>query len=120
MTGVLVLAHGSRNNETEATLERIVAYAREDLGIAHIEPAYMEFREVNLEKGLLKLVNQGITQITVVPYFLFEGIHIKEDIPQEIEAFREKYPHVTVSFGKTLGTDKRLAQVLADRIREAM
>ncbi len=120
MTGVLVLAHGSRKSETEITMEKIVEYAREILKMEHIEAAYMEFRARSLESGLLGLMAKGVDDIKVVPYFLFDGVHIQEDIPAEIAAFREKHPEVQVSMGGTLGADRRLAEVLADRIREAL
>ena len=116
----MILAHGSRNGETEATLEKITEYVREEPQMEHVEPAYMEFREVNLEKGMLRLMENGVTDIRIVPYFLFEGIHIKEDIPAEIAAFKAKHPQVNVEFGKTLGADRRLAMVLADRVRETL
>ena len=53
----------------------------------------------------------------MVPYFLFEGIHIQKDIPEEIGEILKKYPGVQVEMGKTLGADERLADILTDRIR---
>ena len=120
MKGILVLAHGSRKNETEETMEKIVGFVREELETELIEIGYMEFRSVNLESGLLNLIEKGANDIKVVPYFLFEGMHIKEDIPTEIAAFKKKHPDIAVTLGKTLGVDKRIANVLADRIREAI
>jgi len=118
MTGVLILAHGSREKETEQTLERIIAMLKEILGLEYIEKAFLQFSECNLEQGLKNLIAKGITEIKVVPYFLFEGVHIKEDIPKEIEEFLKDYPHIQIAFGRTLGADIRLSQVLADRVRE--
>jgi len=116
--GVLILAHGSREKSTEDTLSIIMKMLRQELNLENIESAYLQFSENNLEKGLLKFINKGITDIKVIPYFLFEGIHIKEDIPKEIDEFLKKYPGVKISFGHTLGADKRLAETLADRVRE--
>ena len=62
------------------------------------------------------LTEKGVTHIKVVPYFLFEGIHIRQDIPEEIEKILKDYPGVTVEMGKTLGVDERLADILVDRI----
>lgn len=120
MTGVLVLAHGSRKNDTEITMDKIVDLVREELRLELIQAAYMEFRSVSLESGLLELMGKGADDIRVVPYFLFDGVHIREDIPQAINTFREQHPEVRVTMGNTLGADKRLAGVLADRIREAL
>lgn len=120
MLGILILAHGSRQNNTEKTMETIANYVREELDIKLIEAAYMQFRDINLEKGLEKLVEQGADEIKLIPYFLFDGVHIKEDIPEEIAQFTQKHPNIKVTMGKTLGADKRLALIVADRIREAV
>ena len=115
MNGVLILAHGSRQKPTEETFMKIVSMAQEKVQMP-IEIAYMEFSEKNIHAGLTALSNQGITHVKDVPYFLFNGTHIKEDIPNEINEFIKGNNHITVTMGETLGTDPRLADVLADRI----
>ena len=120
MTGVLIVAHGSRENGTENTIEAIRDYVQEELGREHIVEAYMEFRATNIAAGIQKLIDRGADDIKIVPYFLFEGVHIKEDIPAEIAAFQAEHPNVKIRFGRTLGADRRLAAVLADRIREML
>ncbi len=118
MKGILVLAHGSRVKETQDTITTVVDMLRGKLGETPLEIAYMEFCDVNIAKGIDNLVEKGVTEIKAVPYFLFEGIHIKEDIPSEIEEALKKHTGVTVSLGKTLGADPRLADILFDRISE--
>lgn len=116
--GVLILAHGSRRKSTERTLDAIAGMVKERLGDVTLETAYMEFGERNIESGLNSLVTAGASDIAVVPYFLFDGVHIHEDIPQELDKFREKNPQVKITMGRTLGADERLAEILADRVRE--
>lgn len=120
MKAILIMAHGSREKQTLDTLKAITEMTVAQLPDVMIETAYMEFCEVNLEKGLDILVEKGATEITVVPYFLFEGVHIRKDIPEEIEEYTKKHPGIAVTMGKTLGADPRLADILADRIREAL
>lgn len=117
MNGVLILAHGSRKKDTEETFEKIVRMAAEKVDVA-VESAYMEFSEKNIEKGLGNLLQKGVTHVKIVPYFLFSGMHIHKDIPEEVEAFLKGRPGVTYEMGKTLGTDPRLAEILVDRIAE--
>jgi sirohydrochlorin ferrochelatase len=122
MTGILILAHGSRQSETENTLQKIIEMVKEelksDLNTNLIEYAFLQFSDNNLETGLKKLVDRGVTEIKVIPYFLFAGVHILEDIPAEIDEFLKEYPNVKINFGQTLGADKRLAQIVVDRIKE--
>lgn len=115
MNGVLIIAHGSREKKTEDTFLAVVELAREKVRIP-LEVAYMEFSPKNIEAGLDALIAQGVDEIKVVPYFLFSGIHIREDIPNEIKAFLEKNNQIKITMGETLGVDPRIAEVLADRI----
>ncbi len=117
MKGVLILAHGSRIKETKDTINEVVAMVREKIDNCPLEIAYMEFCEENIPHGIKALVEKGVDEIKVVPYFLFAGIHIKEDIPNEIGECLKDYPNVKVEMGNTLGVDERLADILVDRIR---
>ncbi len=120
MKAILILAHGSREKTTQETLERVTEMTKAQLPEVVIETAYMEFCEVNLENGLDTLIEKGADEIVVIPYFLFEGIHIREDVPGEIHEYQTKHPEVKISLGSTLGSDPRLAGILADRIREVL
>jgi sirohydrochlorin ferrochelatase len=114
--GILILAHGSRAKETQNTLNIIVDMVKSKLPDRIIEIGYMEFSDVNIEKGLKLLVEKGVTNIKVIPYFLFDGIHIKEDIPNEIAEFLKENKNIKVTMLDTLGVDERLADILVDRI----
>lgn len=118
MNGVLILAHGSRVKSTKDTINAVVDMVRTKMDDMPIEIAYMEFCEENIEHGIKTLSDKGVDHIKVVPYFLFEGIHIREDIPNEIDEILKSYPGITVEMGNTLGVDERLADILVDRIAQ--
>lgn len=120
MKAILILAHGSREKNTEKTLEWIVEGVRKKSHIDLISEAYLQFSEKNIEAGIRELMDKGAKEITIIPYFLFEGVHIREDIPSEIKALKQKYPEVAIHFGRILGSDERLIDILADRIHEAI
>lgn len=120
MKGVLILAHGSRERETELTLKKIVEITQSKLEDVIIETAYLQFSEVNLVKGLDNLVAQGIVDIKIVPYFLFAGVHIREGIPKEIEEYLKDKPNIKITMAETLGGDPRMADILVDRIGETL
>ena len=117
MKGILILAHGSRVQTTKDTINEVVEKVRKKITDMPIVIAYMEFCDENIEYGIKTLVDKGVTEIKAVPYFLFEGIHIREDIPNEIGEILKNYPNVKLEMGSTLGVDSRLADILVDRIR---
>lgn len=115
MNGILVLAHGSREKATEETFQEVVQMAAKQVQIP-VETAYMEFGKPDIAAGLDKLAAQGVKHVRVVPYFLFSGIHIREDIPGELKEYQKSHPEITLEMGDTLGADPRIAAVLADRM----
>lgn len=120
MKGVLIIAHGSRRESTVDTMDYITGLVREKLLEVPIVSSYMEFAYPSVLEGLEQLRSKGVTDIIAVPYFLFEGIHIKKDIPGELEKFRLANPEITVNMVGTLGKDRRLAEILSERIKEAL
>ncbi|WP_010249627.1 sirohydrochlorin chelatase [Acetivibrio cellulolyticus] len=120
MRGILILAHGSREKSTENTLQEVVGNLKGIYCEDVIETAYLQFSSLDLKAGLDNLREKGISDIVVIPYFLFDGVHIREDIPKEIDDYLKENSNVRITMGKTLGADKRLAEILADRIREAI
>ncbi len=125
MKGVIILAHGSRQKSTEETLIKVVEMMKEkvtdyEIEYGFIEYGFMEFSEKTIELALDNLVSKGIKEIVAVPYFLFDGIHIREDIPEELKKYTQKNPEVKITMGETLGADPRLADILADRVKSAL
>ena len=118
MRGILVIAHGSRAKETEAALEAVLSMVKVKLPGTAIECAFMQFSDRTIEKGVSALVAGGVTEIRIVPYFLFMGVHMKEDIPGMVAECAAKYPEVRITMGETLGVDERLAEIIVDRIGE--
>ncbi len=117
MKAVIVLGHGSRAAEANRALHDIVEMVKERGEFDLVEPAFMGRCEPDLEASVKKLVGQGAKQIIVMPLFLYRGIHVQEDIPGDIRRLQEKYS-VNMVFARNLGPDRRIADIIMDRIRE--
>jgi sirohydrochlorin cobaltochelatase len=118
MNGIIVLAHGSKRTATEATLDSLIVKVRRKIPGAKVVPAYLQFSGQDMETAVQELVGAGVDFIKVVPMFLFDGIHVTEDIPMELEKLRRAYPGVGLELTRHLGDDDRIAEIIADRIAE--
>jgi sirohydrochlorin ferrochelatase len=119
---VLVLGHGSRRGR--ATEDGIVEIARRlqdrfPNGPA-IRPAFFEFLSPSLGEAVRAAAEEGAPHIAVLPYFLFDGKEIKRDIPGELDRLRAELPRVAISQMPNLGLDPRLAELVAQRVRDAL
>jgi len=118
MKGVLIIAHGSRAKETESDLKAVVDMAAEKVTDVCIEYAFMQLSDRTIESGIAALAEKKVTEIKIVPYFLFMGVHMKEDIPNAAGKYMKNYPGIKMVIGEPIGNDKqRLSEILADRIR---
>lgn len=117
MNGILILAHGSKRQETEQILNSLVDKVKQKTGEKLVYPVYLQFSEQNLEAGIEQLIASGAKNIKVVPMFLFDGVHVTQDIPEELNALMAKHPGINIRMSKHLGDDDRIADIIVDRIR---
>jgi precorrin-8X/cobalt-precorrin-8 methylmutase len=123
-SGVVILAHGSRGERGQAevpeTLKRVAESVRTLLppGV-EIAGAALQFNHPSLEEAVGALVSSGVNRIVILPYFLFSGRHITEDIPGLIEMFKSHYPEVQFTITNTLGNDEHFAGLMVNRLQEA-
>lgn len=118
---LFVLAHGSKAKEADEILEGIVNMLKERnikefplLGFGSLQISKPSF-----EEGIDVLVEEGADEIVIVPMFLFQGNHIKQDIPVELEAIQKKYPKIRFIMGRHIGADSRIADIVEERGKEA-
>ena len=116
--GIIVLSHGSREPETIKTMETMIEKVKAKTQNDKIKTAYFQFVKPSLEDSVCSLIDEGVYDICIIPYFLFSGIHIREDIPKAISKVILDHPEVKIKIGETLGEDDRLADIVTERIRE--
>jgi sirohydrochlorin ferrochelatase len=110
MPSLLIIAHGSRrgasNDEVRQLAEQVRAQPGQ--GYVHVEAAFLELAEPDIQDGLAALVAQGATDIVAFPYFLAAGTHVAQDIPEAIAAFAAEHPHIKVRLTAHLGASAAL------------
>ena len=124
-TGVIILAHGSRGErgmvEVPETLRRVTEEVKPLLppGVKVIGAA-LQFNHPNLEEAVESLAVWGMHQIVIMPYFLFSGRHITEDIPQLVEKLKGIYPEIQFTMANPLGLEEHFISHVAKRVEEAV
>ena|SRR3989338_7252050 len=119
-TGVVVLGHGSRIKNANALIPEIINGLKRTLGLSKIYPAYLQLAKPDLGQSLEKLAKAGCRRIIVIPFFLFVGNHVSRDIPEIIEQEKKKYPDIRFIYTDNLGEDRRIADIVADKIKKSL
>ncbi len=115
----LIVGHGSRSQEAVAQFNQVVDRVRLNAVFSVVMGAHMELAEPDIPTVIKELADAAITDIVVVPYFLFMGNHIKKDIPDILNEQRLLYPHITFKLGNPIGFEPLVADILIKRATEA-
>lgn len=114
------MAHGSRVAEANDAAREVAAMVQEMTGFEIVEVAFRELHEPGIQQGIDTCVARGAERILLMPYFLFMGAHVQHDLPEEIAAAQKRYPNLVMGMGAHLGVHRKLAEVEAERIGEAL
>lgn len=102
-SALILFGHGARDPEWAVPirkLQRRVAQQRPDLTV---EVAFLELAEPLLPEAIEKLASSQYTRIAIVPVFLAQGGHLKNDVPRLLGELRERFPGITLELWPALG-----------------
>lgn len=120
METILLLGHGSRAPGASDAMETVASDLRARRPEQPILVCHMELCEPTLEETLDLCAETGCFQVAILPYFLHLGMHLKEDIPQILDAAREKHPQLVIRLCPPIGYDIRLAEIVEQRLAETL
>ncbi len=120
---LILLVHGSKDPRWRAPFELLAADVAQRLGDVPSRPgrtalAYMEFAEPTLMDAATRLHADGASEFAVLPVFLAAGAHVATDIPEQIQAVRERLPGVHIELMQPLGEHPRFQALLRELIVE--
>ena len=120
MTGLILFAHGARDPRWAEPFERLkkkVETARPGLPVAL---AYLEFMQPDLAAAADALIAAGCRSLRIVPVFLGQGGHVREDLPAIVDAVRARHPHLAIEQLPAVGENdavlERIAAVCIDKL----
>ena len=138
-TGILLLSHGSRLDDGEEVIKAYKEMYLEEFPEMPVEYGFMEIRKPGIHETIKKLTEENdLDKIIVVPVFVAHGLHTKRDIPgllgiesdYEDEGHGHHHHHhhdhdeEPVEFDgeivltDPLGIDKRMYEIIKDRVSE--
>lgn len=118
MKALVLLSHGSRlaesNQEMIGLAERMAAF--EDHPFDDIVCAFQQFAQPTFEKVVDDLASRDVRHIIVLPLFLAAGSHVRADLPEMIQAIKNRHPHLNVAVTAHLGSVNGLDRFLLDSV----
>jgi sirohydrochlorin cobaltochelatase len=113
-TAILLFAHGARDPSWAEPFRRIVVRLRHKQPAMRVELAFLEMMQPTLAAAVGGLAADGIRHITVVPLFLAQGGHLKEDLPRLLDDIRRHHPALRIDVTPAIGDSEDLTNAIAD------
>ena len=114
MTALLLIAHGSRREESNQEVRDLGQKLMQVAGerIEHVVTAFLELAEPDIPGGVDRCVETGATQVVAIPYFLAAGRHVITDIPEQLEKARRQHPGLDLRQCDYLGRHDAITEIL--------
>ena len=116
--GIVLFAHGSRDPEWSRPFEQIALSLQKQLPAVAVALAFLE-HGASLDEAVTALAAKGALSIRVIPVFLGQGGHVKEDLPKLVAAVGAEHPAQKLVLEKTIGEQPQVIEAIASAIAAA-
>ena len=115
-TALILIAHGARDPDWASPLQRVRAAVRAKAPGLRVELAFLEFMSPTLPDCAEAMIAEGIDKIVVLPMFIAQGGHLKNDVPRLLDALRERNPQAVFELAAPLGESESIVQAMATHV----
>jgi sirohydrochlorin ferrochelatase len=118
MKALLIIAQGSRSKDSNDEIRRLANRINENVGPAFglVTSAFLGISSPNIDSAVADLIDEGATEIRVLPYFLSADNHVKNEIPEAVKEEKEKYPHVHFGILPHFGALQGISTLILNQI----
>ena len=139
--GVLLVGHGSRLPYGKDIISQIADIYKEKTDY-HVAVGFMNMSKPSIPAAINHLATIGVEKIVVTPVFLAPGVHTTQDIPNilGLNNIQRKHNHQEdqehnhgheedvdeiqfkgeIIYTEPLGADERIANIIKDRVDDAL
>lgn len=114
---LVILAHGSRDPRSAATVHSLVKCLRATRDDLRIEASFLDHCPPTPYQVIGKLAAEGVEEVVVLPLLLSSAYHAKIDVPAVVDEARSRFPGLRIIASDVLGYDDTLLDVLDRRMR---
>ena len=111
--GIILFAHGARDPEWARPFQRIRTLLERRAPQTPVELAFLESMRPSLEEAMGALGSRGAQRVTLVPLFMAQGSHLRNDLPELVRRAAAANPGLSVRIAPAVGdVDALLAAIV--------
>lgn len=116
-TGVILLGRGSSDRHANGEMAKMARWLMEETDHELVDVAFTGITYPRLEKAAQRQSLLGMTQIVVLPYYLFNGTLVSR-IKRQVEHLKTQYPTLRFTSTNYFGFEREIFEVLEQRVRD--
>lgn len=116
-TGVVLLGRGASDRQANGDVAKMARWVLEESDHELVDVAFTGITHPRLERVVQRQGQQLMTQIVVLPYYLFSGTLISR-IRRQIEHLRGQYPHLRFALADYFGPEREIFELLEQRAED--
>jgi sirohydrochlorin ferrochelatase len=113
---LLIIDRGSREADVKEELQDICSIVKRKGEYDYADYCFLEVLPPFIEEGIKKCVENGAEFITIMPYFLYPGMKLKESVKKSAKIGRIR--NLKLVIAKPLSYHSMMAELVIDRINQ--
>ncbi|MCK4843120.1 MAG: sirohydrochlorin chelatase [Methylococcales bacterium] len=115
-TGVIILGRGSSDKIANGEVAKLARWIYEEREHELVDIAFTGITYPRLETMVQRQVKLGMTQIAILPYYLFTGTLINR-IAEQVKHLQTQYPRIRFGLGSYLGFEPEIVSLLDANVK---
>jgi sirohydrochlorin cobaltochelatase len=111
--GLLLFAHGARDPRWAVPFHAVADRIRTAAPALPVELAFLELMKPTLAEAAERLIDEGCSNIHVVPLFLGTGGHVRHDLPALMAEVEGRHPEVRIQLHPVVGEAEAVLDAMA-------
>jgi sirohydrochlorin cobaltochelatase len=116
-TGVVLLGRGSSDRGANGDMAKMARWLLEETDHELVDLAFTGITWPRLEKVVQRQVLLGMTQIVVLPYYLYTGT-LMQRIHRQVEHLRVQYPQLRFACTTHFGFENEIFELVEQRVHD--
>ena len=111
---LLLIDRGSREPEAKEELSQLCTLIKQESEYVYVDHCFLEVIPPYIEEGINTCISNNVDSITVMPYFLYPGMKLKDSVKKTAKICYDK--KIKVVIAKPLSYHSTLNSLIRDRI----
>ncbi|HCH22663.1 MAG TPA: cobalamin biosynthesis protein CbiX [Oceanospirillaceae bacterium] len=122
MTHLLIVAHGSKSNLANRTVQQLAKKVALHLPVSvdKVSVGFLEFSQPSIQSLIENSFLECTQNLLILPYFLSNGMHVTKDIPNIIQTAERKWPSMRITLLPHIGAMEEMSNLIAKRCVETL